>query len=183
VAVNGRGALTAGVFIVALVLEGCGSGGTHQASTTTSPAGATPSSVATPSVSVPTTGAATGGGPTCPTLAQAKAALGASYSGPTSTAGPGGSIICEYTGSAGNAGVTIFAHQSEAVFTGQVANAGRAPGMQKVSGVGDGAFALTAGGRTVVNAWANGSRTVVAAQGPGSLAQTEALARVALSDN
>jgi hypothetical protein len=180
---NGRWALTASIFMAGLVWAGCGSGSSNQASNATSPAGSTPASVARPSVSVPTTAAATGGGPRCPTLAQANAALGGSYSGPTSTAGPGGAIVCEYTGSAGNAGVTIFAHQSEAVFTGQVANAGRAPGMQKVSGVGDGAFALTTGGRTIVNAWANGSRTVVAAQGPGSLAQTEALAQVALSDN
>jgi hypothetical protein len=56
-------------------------------------------------------------------------------------------------------------------------------GMQPVAGVGSGAFFLTAGGCSVVNAYSNGSRTVVAAQGPGAAAPIEALARVALSDN
>ena len=55
--------------------------------------------------------------------------------------------------------------------------------MQAISGVGDGGFALTAGGRSIVNAYANSSRTIVAAQAPGALAPVEALARVALSDN
>jgi hypothetical protein len=181
--VNGHGALVAGIFIAGVALTGCGSGSGNHATVSTSSAKSAPSSAVTPSRSAATTADATGSSSTCPTLAQANAALGASYTGPTRTATPGGGIVCEYTGSAGNAGVTIFAHQSEAVFAGQVANAGRVSGMQKVSGVGDGAFALPTNSRTVVNAWANGSRTFVAAQGPGSLAQTEALARVALSDN
>lgn len=69
------------------------------------------------------------------------------------------------------------------VFAGQVAHTGTAPGMHKISGVGDGGFAVVAGGRSIVNAYADASRTVVAAQAPGLLAQTEALARVALADN
>jgi len=159
---------------------------------TTAPAAATaptPTTAPLPTTALsPTTApAATGGVATCPTLAQADAALGGSYGGPLQT--PVGTvavgIVCEYTGrsAAGNAGVTIFAHQAPAVFAGQVANAGRAPGMARIAGVGDGAFGLAAGGRTIVNAWSNVSRTVVAAQSSGSLAQTEALARVALADN
>lgn len=93
--------------------------------------------------------------------------------------------MCEYTGSSAvtNAGVTIFAHLPASVFAGQVSNAGREPGMQRVSSVGDGAYGLSAGGRTIVNAWSNGSHTVVAAQSAGTLSQTEALAKIALSDN
>lgn len=103
------------------------------------------------------------------------------WSDPHLTAG--GGIVCEYTGGAGNAGVTIFALQSATVFAGQVAHAGTAPGMQAISGVGDRGFALTAGGRSIVNACSNASRTLVAAQAPGALAPVEALARGALSDN
>jgi hypothetical protein len=99
------------------------------------------------------------------------------------TATAGGGIVCEYTSGSGNAGVTVFAHQSSAVFTGQVAHAPGAPAMPQLSGVGDGAFGQTTGGRSVVNAYSNGSRTLVAAQAPGPLAPVEALARVALSDN
>jgi len=55
--------------------------------------------------------------------------------------------------------------------------------MPRLSGVGDGAYGATIGGRSIVNAYANSSRTVVAAQGPGSLAFVETLARVALADN
>jgi hypothetical protein len=99
------------------------------------------------------------------------------------TATPGGGIVCEYTGSGGNAGVTIFAHQSAAVFAGQVAHAPGAPAMPKISGVGDGAFGMTTAARSIVNAYSNASRTLVAAQAPGSLAPVEALARVALADN
>ncbi len=92
--------------------------------------------------------------------------------------------MCEYTGgAAGNAGVTIFAHQSVSVFAGQVAHAPGAPAMPAISGVGDGAFGMTTAGRSIVNAYSNGSRTLVAAQAPGALAPVEALARVALSDN
>jgi hypothetical protein len=55
--------------------------------------------------------------------------------------------------------------------------------MRPVSGVGDGAFGLSAGGRSIVNAYANSSRTFVAAQSSQPLAATEQLARVALADN
>ncbi|MGP8062164.1 MAG: hypothetical protein ACLP5O_06260 [Acidimicrobiales bacterium] len=55
--------------------------------------------------------------------------------------------------------------------------------MPEISGVGDGAFGMTTAGRSIVNAYSNGSRTVVAAQAPGALAPVEALARVALADN
>ena len=99
----------------------------------------------------------------------------------TSTAG--GGIVCEYSSSAGNAAVAIFAHQTAAVFAGQVAHAPGAPAMPQISGVGDGAFGATTAGRSIVNAYSNGSRTLVAAQAPGALAPVEALARVALSDN
>lgn len=116
-------------------------------------------------------------------MAQADTALGVSDRGPMSTSTEGGGIVCEYTGAGGNAGVTIFAHQTATVFAGQVAHAGTAPGMQAISGVGDGGFASTAGGRSIVNAYGNSSRTLVAAQAPGALAPAEALARVALSDN
>jgi hypothetical protein len=55
--------------------------------------------------------------------------------------------------------------------------------MPSISGLGDGAYGMTTGGRSVVNAYSNGNRTVVAAQGPGALASVEALAKVALADN
>jgi hypothetical protein len=126
-----------------------------------------------------TTGAAT-----CPTQAQADAALGVSYSGPIRTPTPGGGIVCEYTGGpGGNAGVTIFAHQSAAVFAGQVAHAPGVPAMSSISGVGDGAFGSTIGGRSIINAYANAIRTFVAGQAPGPLPPVEALASVALADN
>ena len=93
--------------------------------------------------------------------------------------------MCEYTSSTpgANAGVTIFAHQSAAVFAGQVAHAPGDPAMPALSGVGDGAYGQTTGGRSVVNAYSNSSKTIVAAQSSGTLAQTAALAQVALSDN
>ena len=50
--------------------------------------------------------------------------------------------------------------------------------MPAISGVGDGAYGMTsAAGRSIVNAYSNGSRTLVAAQANGSLASVEALAR------
>ena len=55
--------------------------------------------------------------------------------------------------------------------------------MPSISGLGDGAYGMTTGGRSVVNAYSHTSRTLVAAQGPGTLASVEVLARVALSDN
>ena len=79
--------------------------------------------------------------------------------------------------------MTIFAHQSAAVFAGQVAHAPGAPAMPAVSGVGDGAFGSTTAGRSIVNAYSTASRTLVAAQAPGALAPVEALARVALARN
>ncbi len=79
--------------------------------------------------------------------------------------------------------MAIFAHQSATVFAGQVANAPGAPAMPSISGVGDGAFGMTTAGRSIVNAYSNASRTVVAAQAPGALDPVEALARVALADN
>ncbi len=91
--------------------------------------------------------------------------------------------MCEYTGAAGSAAVAIFAHQSATVFAGQVANAPGAPAMPRISGVGDGAFGSTIAGRSIVNAYSNSSRTLVAAQAPGALPPVEALARVALADN
>lgn len=77
----------------------------------------------------------------------------------------------------------VFAHQSGTVFAGQVANAHGAPAMPSISGVGSGAFGTTIAGRSIVNAYSNGSRTLVAAQAPGALAPVEALAKVALADN
>ena len=136
-----------------------------------------------PPASTATTVAVTGGTPTCPMVAQADAALGVSDSGPIRTSTAGGGIVCEYTGSGGNAAVAIFAHQSASVFAGQVTHAPGAPAMPPLSGVGDGAFGSTIAGRSIVNAYANGSRTLVAAQAPGALASVEALARVALADN
>jgi hypothetical protein len=172
-----------GALTVGLLLTGCTSG--SASSTTTS--STTPSATTTPgttasTAAVPTTAAATTSAATCPTLAQANAALGGSYSGPNSTSTAGG-IVCEYTGGAGTAGVTIFAHQSATVFTGQVAHAPGAPAMPSVSGVGDGAFGMTTAGRSIVNAYSDGTRTLVAAQGPGALAPVEALAKIALADN
>ena len=69
------------------------------------------------------------------------------------------------------------------VFAGQVAHAPGAPAMPSISGVGDGAYGMTTGGRSIVNAYSNGSRTLVAAQASGALPPVEALARVALADN
>jgi hypothetical protein len=130
------------------------------------------------------TPSSTTGAATCPTLTQAEGAVGTSYGNLIQTPTPGNGIVCEYTGGAGgNAGVTIFAHESPTVFAGQVAHAPGAPAMPAISGLGNGAFGMTAGGRSVVNAYSNASRTLVAAQAPGPLPPVEALARVALADN
>ncbi|MGH9121791.1 MAG: hypothetical protein ACRDYC_07570, partial [Acidimicrobiales bacterium] len=59
---------------------------------------------------------------------------------------------------------------------------GQAIGMQPISGVGDVAYGLTSGGRSVVNAFSNSTHSSVAAQSSQSLAKTEALAKVALAD-
>jgi hypothetical protein len=183
--VDSHFSVAAGFLVAALVLTACGSGSSHSTGPTTSTAAArsTPTTGSATTLTTATAAPVTSGASTCPTLSQANTALGVSDQGPIRTPTPGGGVVCEYTGGGGNAGVTIFAHQSPAVFAGQVANAGRAPGMQKISGLDDGAFALTAGGRSVVNAYSNATRTVVAAQAPGALAPTEALARVALADN
>jgi len=178
-----RTALAAGALAVGLLLAGCGSGSSSPTTSSPSSSTTTPSSTATTSGSTTTTVAATAGAATCPPLNQAETALGGSFSGPVQTATRGGGIVCEYMGASGNAAVAIFAHQSAAVFAGQVANAPGAPVMPAISGVGNGAFGATIGGRSIVNAYSNGTRTVVAAQGPGSLASVEALARTALADN
>ena len=169
-------AVLAATLVGGLILAACGSG-TNNSSTTSPTSASVSSSTTAPPAS--TTSA------TCPTLAQAEAALGGSYSGPEQTPTAGGGIVCEYPSStaAANAGVTIFAHQSAAVFAGQVAHAPGDPAMPAISGVGDGAYGQTVGGRSIVNAYSNSSRTLVAAQSSGTLAQTEALAQVALSDN
>jgi hypothetical protein len=173
-----------------MVLAGCGSSSTSS-STSSSPATTAPSSTtaapasttATTAASTPTT-AATTGAATCPTLAQAEAALGGTFASLVQNPTPGGGIVCEYTGgSGGNAGVTIFAHQSVAVFAGQVAHAPGNPAMPAISGVGDGAYGMTTAGRSVVNAYSNATRTLVAAQAPGALAPVEALAKAALAAN
>jgi len=146
-----RVALAAGALTAGPVLTACGSAkssptiSTSASSTTTQPASATTSPV-------PTTAAATTTAATCPTLAQATAALGGSYGGPITTPTAGGGVVCEYTGSAGNAGVTVFAHQSASRFAGQVAHGPGSPAMPSLAGVGDGAFAMTVAGRSVVDA-------------------------------
>jgi hypothetical protein len=120
---------------------------------------------------------------TCPTLAQANTALGGSYSGPVASPTPGGGVVCTYRAGSGVAVVTIFAHQSPTVFAGQVAHAPGNPAMPSISGVGDGAYGMTTGGRSIVNAYSNATRTLVAAQASGAIAPVEALAKVALADN
>ena len=176
---SNRVPLATGILMVGLVLAGCSSGGNSPSASPTS----TPTTTAPPS-SPTTTAAATTGAATCPTLAQANAALGASYSGPVTTSAGGSGIVCRYTSAAGIAAVAIFAHQSATVFAGQVANApGGVTKMPAISGVGDGAYGATIGDRSIVNAYSNASRTSVAAQATSSLASVEALARLALADN
>jgi hypothetical protein len=170
--VTSRALVAVGAFVIALALTGCGSGGGSPPARPTSSATAPPAATA-----------ALAGAPTCPTMAQADAALGVSDTGPASIRTKGNGIVCKYTGAGGVAIATIFAHETTAVFAGQVANGGRAPGLHRISGVGDVAFALSAGGRSIVNAFADGSRTFVAAQAPGALPPVEALARIALTDN
>ncbi len=179
---NKGGYLAVGAVLAGLAVAGCGSSSSNSATSTSSPSTTAASAVSSTNAAVPTTSAAASA-PACPTLAQANAALGATYSGPVSTPTAGGGLVCEYTSGSGNAGVTIFAHQSAAVFAGQVAHAPGNPAMPSISGLGDGAYGMTTGGRSVVNAYANATRTLVAAQGPGSLASVEALARVALSES
>jgi len=174
-AMNGRALLAAAALIVGLALAGCGSGSSSHTASPTSSATTTPS---------PTTAPVAAGAPTCPTLTQADAALGVSHNGPIRIGLRGGGILCEYTGAGGIAAVAIYAHQTAAVFAGQVANAPGAPAMARISGVGDGAFGQNVGGVSIVNAYADASRTIVAAQAHGAaLASAEALARVALADN
>jgi len=181
--VNNRRWITVGALMAGLALAGCGSSSSSSTTTSSRPPSSTAAPAATNAPTVSTTTAAAASAATCPTLAQANSALGATYSGPISTPLAGGGLECEYTSSSGNGGVTIFAHQSAAVFAGQVAHAPGNPAMPSISGVGDGAYGMTTGGRSVVNAYSNASRTLVAAQGVAALPQVEALARVALSDN
>jgi len=171
------------IVVIVLVTRGSPSTPTTSSGTTT-PTRSSHSSGTTPTSTSSTAVTQTAGTGTCPTLSQAETALGTSYANLAQTPTEGGGIVCEYTGGAGgNAGVTIFAHQSPTVFAGQVAHAPGAPAMPAISGLGNGAFGSTAGGRSVVNAYSNASRTLVAAQAPGSLAPVEALAKVALADN
>ena len=75
--VNTRFPLAASVLMFDLVMTGCGSGNSsHTASPTSSPTSAASATTAT----------ATTGAPTCPTMAQADAALGVAYSGPNAYA-------------------------------------------------------------------------------------------------
>jgi hypothetical protein len=163
--------LAAVAVVGAVILTGCGSGGASKQ--------ASSGSASTPPTTV---AAAAGGGVTCPSLAQADTALGVSDSGTTRTPTQGSGVVCAYTGNA-TADVTIFAYESPQAFSAQVASAGTTPGMQQVSGVGDGAFGLTANGRSSVNAYSNASRTFVEAAAPGALARVQALARAGLVDN
>jgi len=180
-AMDGRALLAAAALMVGLVLAGCGSGTSSHTASPTSSATTAPPATTAPSTTTAPVGA---GAPTCPTLAQADAALGVSHNGPIRTGLRGGGVLCEYTGAGGIAAVAIYAHQAAAVFARQVANAPGAPAMARISGVGDGAFGQTVGGVSIVNAYADASRTVVAAQAHGApLAAAEALARVALADN
>ena len=176
--------MAVGALAVGLVLTGCSSATPNPSINVHSSATTAASTTTSRPVSSTTAPVVTTGAPTCPTLAQAETALGGQWSGPVHNTTPGGGIVCEYTGGpGGNAGVTIFAHQSAAVFAGQVAHAPGAPAMPAISGVGDGAFGTTTAGRSIVNAYSNARRTLVAAQAPGSLPPVEALARVALADN
>ena len=180
-----------GAVVVGSVLAGCSSGSATPSTSSSSTAAAAASTTKTaPPSSTPTTAAAAAatGNATCPTAAQVNTALGASYSGPVSRPSPDNAIVCEYTGNGGantgsNAGVTVFANQSSAVFAGQVAHAQGAPAMPAISGVGDGAYGAEIGGRSIVNAYSNSSRTLAFAQAAGPLPPVEALARIALSDN
>jgi hypothetical protein len=192
--VDKRSLLVSGVLAAAFVLAACGSSSAgHSSSGTSSSSSGTPppasssgtSAGTAPPATSPTTSAGTTSAAKCPTLAQAEAALGGTYGGPVRTPTAGRGIVCEYTSSSpgDNAGAAIFAHQSPSVFAGQVAHAPGAPAMPAIPGVGDGAYGQTAGGRSVVNAYSNASRTLVAAQSSAGLSQTESLARIALADN
>ena len=183
-AMNRRVPLAMGGLVIGLVLTACGSGSSSPTTSAASSPTTKASTATAPPGSTTTAANATSATATCPTLAQAEAALGGSYSGPIQTPTPGSGVVCEYTGASGNAGVTIFAHQSATVFAGQVSHAPGNPAMPAISGVGDGAYGMTsAAGRSIVNAYSNGSRTLVAAQANGSLASVEALARAALAAN
>ncbi|MGB7053041.1 MAG: hypothetical protein WBG41_15865 [Acidimicrobiales bacterium] len=176
------------LMVIGLVLAGCGSNSASPSttSTSTSLAKASHSATTTPPASTPpTTAVATGSTTsTCPSVAQASAAVGQPYTTLVHNPSQGGSIICIYNGAgAVNAEVVIFAHGSAAVFAGQVANAPGKPAMPAISGVGDGAYGQTIAGRSIVNAYSSASRTLVAAQSAGPLPPVEALARVALSVN
>jgi len=172
-------------------LGGCFGSSSHATSTTSAAAPATTAPAATaPATSTAPAATALGTVPpgrrlvVCPTVAQANSALGTSYANLLRSPVDGIGTVCEYTGGGGaNAGVTIFPHETAAVYAGQLGNLGRAPGMKSITGVGDVGFGLTAGGRSIVNAAVNATRTVVAAQSSQPIAATEALARIGLTAN
>jgi hypothetical protein len=190
-AVNRRILVGAGALVVGLVVAGCSSGSatpstnptTSRPTTTSQPTTTAPPATTAPTAT-PATAAAATTSATCPTVAQVNAALGVSLTTHIQNPSPGGGVICIYNGAgAVNAEVAIFAHQSASVFAGQVAHAPGAPAMPALTGVGDGAFGQDVAGRAIVNAYSNGSRTLVAAQAAGPLPPVEAFARVALADN
>jgi hypothetical protein len=192
VAAKHRVALAAGALAVGLVVAGCGSASASHSTSTTSRSATTaskttsPPATSSPTTTPTTTAVATGssGSSTCPTVAQANSALGVSFTTMIHNPSPGGGVVCIYNGAGAiNAEVAIFAHGSASVFAGQVANAAGNPAMPAISGLGDGAFGQDTGGRAIVNAYSNSSRTLVAAQAAGPLPPVEALARVALSVN
>jgi len=177
-----RSLSVAGVLIIGLFVAGCGSSSSSQTASTASSASGTAAATTTAPATTTTPAVATAA--SCPTLAQANAALGVSNTRMIHTSVRGGGAVCEYMGAGGVAGLAIYAHQSAPVFAGLVAHAPGAPAMPAISGVGDGAFGQTNGGVSIVNAYSNANRTFVAAQvHGGSLSSAEALAKVALADN
>jgi len=165
--------LPIGAVMAGLLLTGCGSGGGTTSVLNLPPPNTTDSTASTTAA-------------TCPTLAQAEAALNGAYRGPAQSSTRGGGIVCEYiatTAPPTNAEVTVFAHESPTVYYRQMAHGATVPGMTPVSGVGTVAYALSAAGRTIVNAFSTVRRTFVAVQSSAALSQTEALARFTLADN
>jgi hypothetical protein len=84
--------VAAGALAVGLVMTGCSSGGSSATATTgaLSPPTKPTSPPATSPSSTPTTAAATTSAATCPTVAQAEAALGGTYADLSQTSTPGG---------------------------------------------------------------------------------------------
>jgi len=155
---NSRSSLVVAISIVSLAITGCGSGSSHTAGPTTAP----PATTAAPTARRdhrpgPTTGAVAAGAPACRRWRRLMPRSGLRH-----RADPhrieGGGILCKYTGSGGISAVAIYAAQTATVFAGMVSNADdKVTGMQPVSGVGSGAFFLTAGGTLCVNAYSNGA--------------------------